>query len=103
MIYKNCKIVVPEKRFSACFGSNLQISKLILKDSLTYFIQYFASVLAYTGAVADIRSKKKGNDQELTKFLSIIVAFSGFCVYACYKLRFPFCRVYSGPKETGTG
>ena len=27
-------------------------------------MQYFASILAYTGAVAD-----KGNDQELTKYL----------------------------------
>ena len=62
--------MVPEKRFSACFGSNFQISNLILKASLTYFIQYFVSVSAYTGAVAGIRSKKKkkkGNDQELTK------------------------------------
>ena len=32
-------------------------------------MQYFASISAYTGAVAGIQSKKKGNDQELTKYL----------------------------------
>ena len=38
------KIVAPDKRFfTACFGSNFQVSNLILKASLTYFIQYFAS------------------------------------------------------------
>ena len=30
---------------------------------------YFASISAYTGTVAGIQSKKKGNDQELTKYL----------------------------------
>ena len=40
-----------------------------MKASLTYFMQYFASILAYTGTVAGIQSKKKGNDQELTKYL----------------------------------
>ena len=33
-------------------------------------MQYFASISAYTGAVAGIQSKKKGNDQELTKYLN---------------------------------
>ena len=32
-------------------------------------MQYFASISAYYGAVAGIQSKKKGNDQELTKYL----------------------------------
>ena len=43
-------IVVPEK---------CQVSNLILKASLAYFMQYFASILAYTGAVADIQRKRK--------------------------------------------
>ena len=32
-------------------------------------MQYFASVSAYTGIVARMQSKTKGNDQELTKYL----------------------------------
>ena len=32
-------------------------------------MQYFASISAYTGTVAGIQSKKKGNDQELTAYL----------------------------------
>ena len=32
-------------------------------------MQYFASISAYTGTVAGIRSKRKGNDQELTNYL----------------------------------
>ena len=32
-------------------------------------MQYFASISAYTGTVAGIQSKKKNNDQELTKYL----------------------------------
>ena len=32
-------------------------------------MQYFASISAYTGTVKNIQSKKKGNDQELTKYL----------------------------------
>ena len=32
-------------------------------------MQYFASISAYTGAVAGMQSKKKGDDQELTKYL----------------------------------
>ena len=59
---------MPEKRFEACFGSKCQVSNLILKASLTYFMQYFASILAYSGAVAVIQ-RKKGNDQDLTKYL----------------------------------
>ena len=39
-----------------------------LKASLTFFMQYFAPVSAYTGAVAGIQ-KKKANDQEPTKYL----------------------------------
>ena len=34
-----------------------------------YFMKYFASILAYTGVVAGIQRKKKGNDQDLTKYL----------------------------------
>ena len=52
----------------ACFRSKCQISNLILKASLTYFMQYFDSILAYTGSVAGIQ-RKKGNDQDLTKYL----------------------------------
>ena len=32
-------------------------------------MQYFASISADTGTVSGIQSKKKGNDQELTKYL----------------------------------
>ena len=53
------EIVVPEKRFKACFRSNCLVSNLILKASLTYFMQYFALILAYTGAVAGIQRKRK--------------------------------------------
>ena len=41
--------------FQACFRSKWQVSNLILKASLTYLMQYFASILAYTGAVASIQ------------------------------------------------
>ena len=51
--------MVPEKRFYSLFGSTFQVSNLILKASLKYFIQYFASVLAYTSAVAGIPSTRK--------------------------------------------
>ena len=53
------EIVVPERRFKACFRSKCQVSNLILKASLTYLMQYFASVLANTGAVAGIQRKRK--------------------------------------------
>ena len=33
--------------------------KLNLKASSTYLMQYFASILAYTGAVAGIQCKRK--------------------------------------------
>ena len=44
--------------FQACFRSKFQVSNLILKASLTYFMQYFASILAYTGVVAGIQRKR---------------------------------------------
>ena len=49
----------------------------------TYFMQYFASILAYTGAIAGIQRKKKGNDQDLTKYLINDCSSAGLCVYAC--------------------
>ena len=54
--------------FEACFRSKCQVSKLISKASLTYFMQYFASILVYTGAVAGIQ-RKKSNHQDLTMYL----------------------------------
>ena len=51
--------MVPEKRFKACFKPKCLVSNLILKASLTYFMQYFASILAYTGAVAGIQRTRK--------------------------------------------
>ena len=60
---------LPEKHFYACFWLKFQVSNLIFIASLTYFMQYFASISAYTVTVAGIQSKKKGNDQELTKYL----------------------------------
>ena len=45
--------------FKACFRSKCLVLNLILKASLTYFMQYFASILAYTGAVAGIQRKRK--------------------------------------------
>ena len=45
--------------FQVCFRSKCRVSNLILKASLTYFMQYFASILAYTGAVAGIQRKRK--------------------------------------------
>ena len=45
--------------FKACFRLKCLVSNLILKASLTYFMQYFASILAYTGAVAGIQKKRK--------------------------------------------
>ena len=63
--------------------SGFQTSNLSLKASLTYFMQYFASILAYTGAVAGIQRKKKGNDQDLTKYLISDCSSSGLCLYAC--------------------
>ena len=62
---KNWEIVVPENRFLACFRSKCQVSNLILKAGLTYFMRYFASILVYTGAIAGIQRKTKGNDQDL--------------------------------------
>ena len=59
---------MPEKRFKAWFRSKCQVSNLILKASLTYIMQYFALILADTGAVAG-KVKRKGNDQELMKYL----------------------------------
>ena len=55
--------------FLSLVRSKCQVANLILKASLTYFMQYFASISAYSGAVAGTQSKKKGNDQELTKYL----------------------------------
>ena len=43
-------------------------------------MQHFASISACTGTVAGIQSKKKGNDQELTKYL--ITDCSSFCMRA---------------------
>ena len=40
----------------------------ILKASLTYFMQYFASILAYPGAVAGIQRKRKAMIR-ITKYL----------------------------------
>ena len=50
--------VVKVSGFKLNFESQFDISK-----------QYFASISAYTGIVAGIQSKQKGNDQELTKYL----------------------------------
>ena len=58
-----------KEAFLSLFLVKVSGFNLILKASLTYFMQYFASISAYTGAVAGIQSKKKGNDQELTKYL----------------------------------
>ena len=64
------KVVVPEKHFKLVLGVKISGLNLILKASLKYFVQYFASISAYTtGTVAGIQSKKKGNDQEVTKYL----------------------------------
>ena len=43
-------------------------------------MQYFASILAYTGTVAGIQRKKKGNDQDLTKYLINDCSPSGLCM-----------------------
>ena len=66
---KNLENRSAREAFLACFWYKFQVSNLISKASLTYFMQYFASVSAYTGTVAGIESKKKGNDQELRKYL----------------------------------
>ena len=42
-------------------------------------MQYFASISAYTGAIAGKR-KKKGNDQDLTKYLINDCSSAGLCV-----------------------
>ena len=68
-------------------------------------MQYVASILAYTGAIAGIQRKKKGNDQDLTKYLINDYSSAGLCVYACkfmvYKLCCPLRRVYPGRKKNG--
>ena len=46
-------------------------------------MQYFASSLAFTGTVDGIQSKKKGNDQDLTKYLINDCSSSGLFVYVC--------------------
>ena len=78
--------------------------KLILKASLTYFMQYFASILAYTGAIAGIQRKKKGNDQDLTKYLINDCSSSGVCVLV-YGLQTVLSLVQSVPwaQKLGTG
>ena len=53
--------MVPEKRFKAGCRSKCQVLNLILKASLIYIIQYFASVSADTGTVAG-KVKLKGNE-----------------------------------------
>ena len=52
---------MPEKHFKACFRLKYmyQVSNLILKASLAYFMLYFASISAYSGTVAGKQSKKK--------------------------------------------
>ena len=57
--------------------------KLNFESQSDILMQYFASVLAYTGAIAGIQRKKKGNDQDLTKYLINDCSSSGLCVYAC--------------------
>ena len=68
-------------------------------------MQYFASISAYTGTVAGIQSKKKGNDQELTKYLINDCSSSGVCVYAnwfmVYKLCCPLRRVHPWAPKNG--
>ena len=66
--------------------------------SLTYFMQYFASVSAYTGTVTGIQSKKKGNGQELTKYLINDCSFFGVCelVYGPQSML-SLAQVHPGP------
>ena len=62
-------------------------------------MQYFASISAYTGTVAGIQSKKKGNDQELTKYL-INDCSSFWSMRACelvYGLQTMFSLAQSTP------
>ena len=46
-------------------------------------MQYFVSFSAYTGIIAGIQSKKKGNDQELTKYLLINDCSSFWFICVC--------------------
>ena len=57
--YERGKLWCRRSVFKACFRLKCLVSNLILKASLTYFMQYFASILAYTGAVAGIQRKRK--------------------------------------------
>ena len=91
----NCGAV--EAFFKPVLGQNVRFQNLILKASLTYFMQYFASILAYTGAVARIQ-RKKGNDQDLTKYLINdcssfwivhVSLWSTNCVVSCAECTLP--------------
>ena len=57
--------------------------KLNFESQFDHFMQYFATSLAFTGSVAGIQSKKKGNDQDLTKYLINDCSSSGLFVYVC--------------------
>ena len=68
-------------------------------------MQYFVSISAYTGTVAGKQSKKKDNDQELTKYF-INNCGSFWIMRVCllfYGLKFhcPFRRVYPWPPING--
>ena len=65
-------------------------------------MQYFASILAYTGAIAGIQRKKKGNDQDLTKYLINDCSSSGLCVYA-FSLWSTNCVVPTPPPPPPAG
>ena len=50
-------------------------------------MQYFASISDYTGTVAGIQSKKKGNGQDLTKYLISDCSSSGCLLYNLSNFR----------------
>ena len=79
----------------------MSVSNLNSKASLTYFLQYFASISAYTGAVACIQRQKKA-------MIRIYQCLYPFLDYACMRAslwstgapKMGTCRVASASAET---
>ena len=69
--------------FLSLFYVKMSGFKLNFESQFDILYAIFCFNLAYTGARAGIQRKKKGNDQDLTKYLINDCSSAGLCVYAC--------------------
>ena len=69
--------------FLSLFYVKMSGFKLNFKSQFDILYAIFCFNLAYTGARPGIQRKKKGNDQDLTKYLINDCCSAGLCVYAC--------------------